>query len=122
MTECYKLLFDLSLYYTVFGYYLSLAVSSPPSAVCYLALAASILLDSRLRTRRLYEKGARVLRFLPLLLPVLAVVLSLVTITSIVPPTAAVPLPDMPAASAVTSSFEVALTLTQLSTAMMCSE
>ena len=73
MTECYKLLFDLSLYYTVFGYYLSLAVSSPPSAVCYLALAASILLDSLLRTRRLYETGARVLRFLPLLLPILAV-------------------------------------------------
>ena len=73
MTECYKLLFDLSLYYTVFGYYLSLTVSTPPSAACYLALAASILLDSLLRTRRLYETGARLLRFLPILLPVVAV-------------------------------------------------
>ena len=39
MAECYKLLFDLSLFYTVFGYYLSLAAKTPPSLVCFLALA-----------------------------------------------------------------------------------
>ncbi len=69
MAECYKLLFDLSLYYTVFGYYLSLAVSTPPSAAFYLALAGSILLDSLLRVQHVYETGSRMLRFLPMLLP-----------------------------------------------------
>ena len=72
MAECYKLLFDLSLYYAVFGYYLSLAVSTPPSAVFYLTLAGMILLDSVLRVRHLYETGSRAVRFLPLLLPLAA--------------------------------------------------
>ena len=72
MAECYKLLFDLSLFYTVFGYYLSLAAKTPPSAFCFLSLAASIFLDAFLRSRSLYEKAPRALRLLPLLLPLLA--------------------------------------------------
>lgn len=72
MAECYKLLFDLSLFYTVFGYFLSLAAKTPPSVTCFLALAASILFDAFLRSRGLYQSGPRALRLLPMLLPFLA--------------------------------------------------
>ncbi len=72
MAECYKLLFDLSLFYTIFGYFLSLVAGTPPSIVCFLALAAAVMLDSFLRFSKAYENGHRALRLLPLLLPLLS--------------------------------------------------
>lgn len=72
MTEYYKLLFDLSLYFTVSGYYLMLTTGRTPSAAVFLALIAASGLDSFLRARRLYRPGRLWLRLIPLLLPLLA--------------------------------------------------
>ena len=69
MTEFYKLLFDLALYYTVTGYYFILIAHTPPSVAGFLALAAAAGLDALLRAR---SKAYARVRFLPLLLPLLA--------------------------------------------------
>ena len=69
MTEVYKLLFDLSLFYTVSGYYFILIGHTAPSVAGFLALAAAAGLDALLRAR---SKAYPRLRFLPLLLPLLA--------------------------------------------------
>ena len=71
MTECYKLLFDLSLYWTISGYFLLAAAKTPPSVPAFLALAVAIGLDSIFRSRGIYDRQLRALRFLPLLLPLL---------------------------------------------------
>ena len=68
MTEFYKLIFDLSLYTTITGYFLRLTAKELPSGVLFLALCAAVALDALLRAREL-RRGA--LRFLPLLLPLL---------------------------------------------------
>ncbi len=72
MTEYYKLLFDLSLYYTISGYYLMLATGRSTSVPIYLALIAAAGLDSLLRARRVYSRGKFWPRLIPLLLPLLA--------------------------------------------------
>lgn len=66
MTEVYKLLFDLSLYYCVGGYFLRLATGKAPSAAGFLALCACAALDALLRSRGVRSRWARVI---PLLLP-----------------------------------------------------
>ncbi len=72
MTEYYKLLFDLSLFYTISGYYLMLTTEQAPSVFLFLALVAASGLDSLFRARRLYHPGKYGLRLLPLFLPLLA--------------------------------------------------
>ena len=66
MTEFYKLVFDLSLYYTLSGYYLLLTAHAQPSAVGFLALCCAAALDAVLRAR---AQRYCTLRFFPLLLP-----------------------------------------------------
>ena len=71
MTEVYKLLFDLSLYFTLSSYYLRLTAGDPPSAVIFLAFCCMIALDAFLR--RFPSARQRVaLRILPVLVPLLA--------------------------------------------------
>ena len=68
MTECYKLIFDLSLYYTLSGFYLMLVFSEKPSPWGFLLLAAAALADAALQARKKPRGRAG---FLPLLLPLL---------------------------------------------------
>ena len=68
MTELYKLVFDLALYYLLSGYFFSLIFRSVPAAAGFFLLVAVVVLDVMLRRRK---SCARVLRWLPLLLPVL---------------------------------------------------
>ena len=69
MLECYKLVFDLSLYFTVFGYYLILLARIPPSAAGFLLLAAAAALDAFLRSRQGVDRSRLLLRAVPLMLP-----------------------------------------------------
>ena len=69
MAEVCKLLFDLSLYYTLTGFYLRCISGEGPSAVCFLALALCAVLDAVLRARGVKH---RLLRVIPLLLPLAA--------------------------------------------------
>ena len=69
MAEFYKLLFDLSLYYTLTGWYLSIFAHVAPSAAGFIALAACAALDSVFRARNVKNSF---LRILPLLLPLAA--------------------------------------------------
>ncbi len=66
MAEVCKLLFDLSLYHALTGFYLRCISGEGPSAACFLALAACAALDAFLRARGVKH---RLLRSLPLLLP-----------------------------------------------------
>ena len=72
MTEIYKLLFDLSLYYTLSGFYLILIAEESPSVVLFLALLAAAGLDALLRVRVKARGKSVFLRILPLLLPLAA--------------------------------------------------
>lgn len=72
MTEIYKLLFDLSLYYTISGYYLILIARESPAAALFLALIAAAGLDAFLRSRSGARERSVILRCLPLALPLLA--------------------------------------------------
>ena len=74
MTECYKLLFDLSLYWTISGYYLLIAGKTAPLVPAFIALSLSICLDAFFRFRGLYGANKRLLRFLPLVLPMLSII------------------------------------------------
>ncbi len=69
MAVFYKLLFDLSLYYTLTGFYLRCVSGKAPSAVCFLVLTACAAAAVFLRSRRVQSP---LLRALPLLLPLLA--------------------------------------------------
>ena len=66
MVQVYKLLFDLSLYYCIGGYYLRLAAGEAPSVIGFLALCTCAALDALLRVRGVKGRRARIL---PLLLP-----------------------------------------------------
>lgn len=72
MIELYKLVFDLSVYFTLSGYYLFLTSKTPPSVAGFLALAAAAALDALLRGKLAPHASRRIWRFLPLLLPALA--------------------------------------------------
>ena len=72
MLETYKLIFDLALYFTLSGYYLLIGAHVGPSAAGFLALCAAAALDAALRDRGVYQRGPRVFRLLPLLLPLLS--------------------------------------------------
>jgi hypothetical protein len=65
MAEFYKLLFDLSLYYTLVGYYFRLISGCAPSVAGFAALCLCAALDTLLRLRAL----PRAVRVLPLFLP-----------------------------------------------------
>ena len=69
MAGVLKILFDLSLYYTLTGFYLRCVSGQAPSAICFLALVLCAALDAFLRARGV---KSRFLRFLPLLLPFLS--------------------------------------------------
>ena len=69
MAGVLKTLFDLSLYYTLTGFYLRCVSGQAPSAICFLALVLCAALDAFLRARGV---KSRFLRFLPLLLPFLS--------------------------------------------------
>ena len=69
MAGVLKILFDLSLYYTLTGFYLICVSGQAPSAVCFLALVCCASVDALLRTRGVKN---RLLRSLPFLLPFLA--------------------------------------------------
>lgn len=69
MLEFYKLVFDLTLYETLCGYFFRLIAHESPSLAGYLLLAAVPALDAFLRARS--KDNAR-LRWLPLLLPLFA--------------------------------------------------
>ena len=71
MTEFYKLVFDLALYYTIGGYFTSLVFDTVPSAVGFLLLAAAVLLDAILRAR---TERRGLVKYLPLVLPVLTLI------------------------------------------------
>ena len=68
MTECYKLIFDLSLYYTLSGFFTMLAFREKPAPLGFLLLAAAALADAGLRSGK--RLRGRIV-FLPLLLPLL---------------------------------------------------
>ena len=72
MTECYKLLFDLSFFYTVSGYYLMLITGRSPSVAIFLALIIASALDSLFRARNVYSHGRFWPRLIPILIPFLA--------------------------------------------------
>ena len=69
MPVFYKLLFDLSLYYTLTGFYLRCVSGNTPSAACFLALTVCAAVSVYLRSRHV---KSRLLRALPLLLPLAA--------------------------------------------------
>lgn len=71
MTEFYKLLFDLSLWYCLGGYFLRLAAGKAPSVPGFLALCLCAGLDAFLRAKK---PEARPARILPLLLPLLSLI------------------------------------------------
>ncbi len=71
MTECYKLVFDLALYYTISGYFFMLIARVSPSSAAFVAMAAAVGTDALLRRLHFFEKRKRWLRYLPLLLPLL---------------------------------------------------
>ena len=66
MAEFYKLLFDLSLYWTFSGFFLRLIARQAPSAAGFLTLCAAAALDALLRAR---PQMPRLVRYVPLLLP-----------------------------------------------------
>lgn|GEM_PF-3336998 len=65
MIELFKLMFDLSYFYTLGGFFYAL-FSGHVSMLCYLLLAGMILLDVLLRR---FEGLPKVIRLLPLLVP-----------------------------------------------------
>ena len=67
MTECYKLLFDLSLYYTLSGFYLSMLFGAEPSPWGFLLLVAVTLTDAALRSRKRDPRAMHLTLLLPLL-------------------------------------------------------
>lgn len=70
MATFYKLLFDLSLYYTLTGFYLRCVSGKAPSAACFLALTACAAVAVFLL--RVRNAQSRLLRALPLPLPLAA--------------------------------------------------
>ena len=72
MTEVCKLLFDLSLWFTLSGFYLRLAAGVGPSLWGFLALSAAVCLDALVRRRALPARRAGFLRLLPLFPPLLS--------------------------------------------------
>ncbi len=68
MAEFGKLLFDLSLYFSLSGYFLFLATDSPPSMAAFLLLNVSAGLSIVFRNRSVGNR--RLMRILSLLLPI----------------------------------------------------
>jgi hypothetical protein len=71
MVQVYKLLFDLSLWYCLGGYFLRLTTGKAPYVPGFLALCLCAGLDAFLRSR---EVKARWARIIPLLLPLLTLI------------------------------------------------
>ena len=71
MAQVYKLLFDLSLWFCLGGYFLRLTTGKAPSAIGFVALCLCAGLDALLRSRELKARWAR---FLPLILPILTLI------------------------------------------------
>lgn len=69
MTELYKLIFDLALYYLLSGYYCTLIFHVKPSPAAFFLLIGAVILDVLLRRGK---RRGRTVRRLPLLLPVLS--------------------------------------------------
>ena len=67
MIEFYKLLFDLTLYYELSGFYFKVIFHVRPSVGGFLLLLTSVLLDIFLRSR---DAKRGLLKYLPLVLPV----------------------------------------------------
>ena len=72
MTEVCKLVFDVSLWFTLSGYFLLLTAGDAPSVWGFLALSAAVCLDALIRARLRKDRQRGVFRFLPLFLPLLA--------------------------------------------------
>ena len=72
MTEVCKLVFDVSLWFTLSGYFLLLTAGDAPSVWGFLALSAVVCLDALFRARLRKDRQRGVFRFLPLFLPLLA--------------------------------------------------
>ena len=66
MTEFYKLLFDMTLYYEIFGFYFKVIFRVKPCVGGFLLLVTAVLLDIFLRSR---DARHGVWKYLPLVLP-----------------------------------------------------
>ena len=71
MTEVCKLVFDVSLWFTLSGYFLLLAAREAPSVWGFLALSAAICLDAIFRVRLHEGRQRGIFRLLPIILPLL---------------------------------------------------
>ena len=69
MAAAYKLIFDLSLYYSLSGFYATLLYGSPPSVIGFVLLCGGIILERAFRQRR---KHSPILRFVLMALPAAA--------------------------------------------------